>query len=489
MKKPTNGNNNTANANANVTNLQTQPQPLPQPHQPSSKEESPPKKAKLNSGVALPIAAPPKQLPPMPSSVSNMLSMFQLELDSRIERLRSTSSFQISSLTRSFKNELNKVPSKVRSLTLREFLQSGFEGDASAVMTEQAMVSQNKLESWVAATPKLRTSRKHREMLLATPGHSALLATTQRLTRASARKLYPNALTGLGIGLAENGATSHGAASSEESQPKIPTLNLADAVYETPSLKGGKTKSRMVGAAAAVAAAPTATATTASISIASLMATAARSARKKLAPSTARQASIDGLAEPIDAAATTKETVKETKKRAATSRRAASPSTNASAAVTLAPPAATVSGSASGDELDSANTSSTSTNISDAIDEDYEPAPAPVKKTRGKKATTTTTTKAKTTRGKKAAAAAAPVDDDAKCDSDAMEVDPPVVAAPPKKKAGRPTKKSKDLDAEAAAAAEPDAAAATGEEQATPAPAAAAPPKRVTRARAKKGEE
>ena len=153
-------------------------------------------------------------------------------------------------------------------MTLAQFLSSAYEGDASAVMSSSAMASQTKLESWVAATPKLRSSRKHREMMLATPSHSALLATTQRLTRASARKLNPSAVTGLGSSSMED-VESSAASSSQLTMPIPAPINLADAVYETPSARG-KARSRLGDAKAATVAAGT-------FSIASLMLTAARS--------------------------------------------------------------------------------------------------------------------------------------------------------------------------------------------------------------------
>jgi hypothetical protein len=167
------------------------------------KEDSPPKKQKLNSGVAAPIVAvvaptaPAIPLQPMPAAVRNLLAVLQVELDSRIDGLQNTSKFQLESFDRSFKNEVNKIPAKVRALTLGQFLASAYEGDSTAVMAAGAMASQGKLESWVAATPKLRSSRKHRSILLANPNHSALLATAQRMTRASARKMNPGMMTGL----------------------------------------------------------------------------------------------------------------------------------------------------------------------------------------------------------------------------------------------------------------------------------------------------
>jgi hypothetical protein len=80
-----------------------------------SKESSPSSSRTITSSSSSAAAAAP--LVPMPAEVSLMLAEFEMNLDSRTHRLREQTKFMLTSLQRSFKNELNKIPAKVISET------------------------------------------------------------------------------------------------------------------------------------------------------------------------------------------------------------------------------------------------------------------------------------------------------------------------------------------------------------------------------------
>ena len=91
----------------------------------STDDESPAKRAKLSKEsspsssrtITSSSAAAAATLVPMPAEVSLMLAEFEMNLESRTHRLREQTKFMLTSLQRSFKNELNKIPAKVSSET------------------------------------------------------------------------------------------------------------------------------------------------------------------------------------------------------------------------------------------------------------------------------------------------------------------------------------------------------------------------------------
>ena len=276
----------------------------------AEKEESPPKKQRVErtssgASAASPAAvaaasaasSAPVVLPPMPSTVRAMLSTFELELESRVERLQSQTQTLVDSLKRTFQNEVNKVPTKVRALTLEQFLDaSRYAGNPAFVMDESAMRSQGALESWVQATPSLRTNKKIRSMIAAAPSHANLLATNQRLTRASARKMGVTGVTGLGLSSSLSAVEeSEGPAPMDLEVPataRPAIVAAAPVTFETPSARG-KARPRVAQAAAAVA--PVVAAATGSVSMASLMA----AARKKAVVPVGSPAPAAATAAPI----------------------------------------------------------------------------------------------------------------------------------------------------------------------------------------------
>ncbi len=64
-------------------------------------------------------------------------------MESRVENLRRQGDALLFSLSMSFKRELTKLPSKIKTMNLVEFLAPTVQGDALVAMTENAAKMQN----------------------------------------------------------------------------------------------------------------------------------------------------------------------------------------------------------------------------------------------------------------------------------------------------------------------------------------------------------
>ncbi len=137
-----------------------------------------------------PVESPSAKLRRLDPALQRLLSVelerLSTEFQSRIDSFRHSCDGELTSLRFFFNRQLTRLPPRVRQMPVQQFA-SQFGLDVQSVNLETAVARQKELETFVAQTPSLRTSRKHRELLsLQTP--MGVLMSAQRMTRASARK-------------------------------------------------------------------------------------------------------------------------------------------------------------------------------------------------------------------------------------------------------------------------------------------------------------
>ena len=143
-----------------------------------------------SSSPSSPPSSEPLSLPPTHPAYSSLVSL-QSSINSHISSLIHSRDRDISSLRLLFTRHLTRLPPRVRSMTLNEYIQQ-YSGDVSSVLLSTAVQRQAELESFVQQTPLLlgKTGKKknYRELMsLQTP--VGVLMSAQRMTRATARKM------------------------------------------------------------------------------------------------------------------------------------------------------------------------------------------------------------------------------------------------------------------------------------------------------------
>ena len=203
------------------------------------------------------------------------LAALDVECDERIARLDRSLEEQIASLRFHFSRQLTRLPARVRAMPLRSFV-GAYSSSVERVSMEAAATAARELQTWVAETPRLLRSARgktlSRELAALQQGgaptdlaalhdesHNLLLASAQRLTRASARKALASAAAGaqpqqqllMVAPMTVTAATRTMARTAAKANAATAAATAAATkVFETPSARG-RTQQRMAAGAVA----------------------------------------------------------------------------------------------------------------------------------------------------------------------------------------------------------------------------------------------
>jgi len=103
------------------------------------------------------------------AAIQRMLDDLDAEAEFRIKQMQDHCGSLVSSIQFGLNNQIRKLPKSIRTMPLEQFVKE-YGGQVSAVVMQTAHKRQEELNSWVASTPRLRSSRK--PDVLATPSSS-----------------------------------------------------------------------------------------------------------------------------------------------------------------------------------------------------------------------------------------------------------------------------------------------------------------------------